>query len=250
LWVVMGLIALVILMFLPAICPPRRQARLLQCANNVRQLGLGIHMYATENRGKYPLNVYFPSPGRFWYDADRVGALLAPNGVKKGGVFSCPDDSDGLRSYAMNVWVSSQVDDWVLNQTPATGCLWGSAPSNSSRVILLIESWSYTGADSFGYSAAATAGYLGATPGQRFGGAGGLPPISFGRWGLVNSEVAFARHRSPNGPGRLNEPVGAVNVAYVDGHVELRRSSDLYDEGTGRSTLDSLWSPLDLDQNR
>jgi prepilin-type processing-associated H-X9-DG protein len=61
------------------------------------------------------------------------------------------------------------------------------------------------------------------------------------------SELSFARHRSAWSRGSGTEAIGAVNIAYLDAHVELRTERDLVDPDTGKSTLNSLWSPLDFD---
>jgi len=250
--VVIGILALLIGLLLPALSRARRQARVVQCASNMRTLAQGLHLYASENRA-FPPNGYFGNPlgvGQFWWDPERVGGILAPNGMKKGDVFSCPDDPDAIRSYAMNTWMSSAVDLRVLQQSPVAGSLWGKAPRNSSQVILLVESWSAAGTDDAGWYTNPTAGYSTDNPGRRFGGGGGLTPFAAGRWGNVNTDVTYARHRAPRDGGPANQPTGATNIAYADGHVDLKRHSDLYDLGTGRSTLDSLWSPLDFDQSR
>jgi prepilin-type processing-associated H-X9-DG protein len=44
-----------------------------------------------------------------------------------------------------------------------------------------------------------------------------------------------------------NQPIGAVNIGYFDGHVALKSNGDLVDAESGRSTLDSLWSSWDLE---
>jgi prepilin-type processing-associated H-X9-DG protein len=43
--------------------------------------------------------------------------------------------------------------------------------------------------------------------------------------------------------------LGRVNVGYVDGHVETKPIGVLANRGTGLSTMDTLWSPLDESQN-
>ncbi len=52
--VVIGIIALLIAMLLPALSRAREQAKAVQCASNLRQIGLALVMYAGENDGKYP----------------------------------------------------------------------------------------------------------------------------------------------------------------------------------------------------
>ena len=247
--VVIGIVGLLLSILLPTVNRARHRARVVQCASNMRQLCQGLFGYSAEHGNRFPPNVYAPAPGQFWYDQARVGGYLAPTGIQRGDVFSCPEDDDSLRSYSMNAWMSSKVDAWVLKQTPLAGCLWGAAPRNSSNAILFIESWSGFGSDTDGWSAPAIVGYLGNSPGPRFGGGGGLPPLSAGRWGLANSEVTFRLHRPSGLTAKLNEPIGAVNIAYADGHVELKASGALI-EADGLSTLDSLWSPMDQDQNR
>src|SRR5438876_2280883 len=51
--VVIGIIAILIAFFLPAMAGARRQAVILSCASNLRQIGVFYHMYASETRGKY-----------------------------------------------------------------------------------------------------------------------------------------------------------------------------------------------------
>ena len=49
---VMGLLAA---MLLPVINSVREAARSVQCCNNLRQLGLSVMAYATENKGRTPM---------------------------------------------------------------------------------------------------------------------------------------------------------------------------------------------------
>jgi prepilin-type N-terminal cleavage/methylation domain-containing protein len=57
--VVIGVIAVLIAMLLPALGKARYQANMINCASNVRQFGLALQIYASENRGAVPLTFYW-----------------------------------------------------------------------------------------------------------------------------------------------------------------------------------------------
>jgi prepilin-type processing-associated H-X9-DG protein/prepilin-type N-terminal cleavage/methylation domain-containing protein len=52
--VVIGIIALLMGMLLPALAKAREQARIVKCASNLRNVGAGIMIYVAENKGSYP----------------------------------------------------------------------------------------------------------------------------------------------------------------------------------------------------
>ena len=54
--VVIGIIALLVSILLPALGKAREQARETQCMSNLRQWGLAFTMYAEQNRGLLPLD--------------------------------------------------------------------------------------------------------------------------------------------------------------------------------------------------
>ncbi len=117
--VVIGVIALLISILLPALSRARRSAETVACASNLRQLGMGMRMYSEANRGFLPtvgyttpdfvtmwstlLNNYLARtegrlPGRDYmrcrtmyrgapYDLDIINTY----GVNYGGVFSYDD---------------------------------------------------------------------------------------------------------------------------------------------------------------
>src|SRR4051812_32240613 len=55
--VVIGIIALLVAMLLPALRKARQSAITASCLSNLRQIGMAFHMYANENHG------WLPSPG-------------------------------------------------------------------------------------------------------------------------------------------------------------------------------------------
>lgn len=52
--VVIGIIALLISILLPSLSAARKQANMVKCASNLRQIGTIAHMYANENKGFIP----------------------------------------------------------------------------------------------------------------------------------------------------------------------------------------------------
>jgi prepilin-type processing-associated H-X9-DG protein/prepilin-type N-terminal cleavage/methylation domain-containing protein len=55
--VVIGIIAVLVGVLLPALSKARQQAMLIQCESNMRQWGMGFQMYVDESQGQLPLRV-------------------------------------------------------------------------------------------------------------------------------------------------------------------------------------------------
>jgi prepilin-type processing-associated H-X9-DG protein len=253
--IVIGIIALLIGILLPVLISARANARTVVCASKIHQICHALAIYAAENRGRFPPNIDMPAPGIYWCDEDRAGRYL-PNTANLaasigGGVLVCPDDEGSSRSYAMNIWASAAVDPAISQSMPPRGTFAGGNPPHSAQMILIAETWSYGGSPVLGFYANPTIGFLGNTPGQRFGGAGGITPvINAGRCGKVNCELPFARHAKPGSRFSGTQPIGRINLGYGDGHVALKSEFDLVDPVTGLSTCESLWSSLDPEINR
>src|SRR5690606_15902015 len=81
--VVIGIIALLISILLPALTRARDQAKVVACLSNVRQIGLGFVGYQQSNRDRWPLYIYNPGGGATGIftrtmDSFALEAALAP----------------------------------------------------------------------------------------------------------------------------------------------------------------------------
>jgi hypothetical protein len=151
----------------------------------------------------------------------------------------------------MNHYASS-----VAAVVASRGQLWGPGVKRSSEMMLMLEGWAKNyvapgGTNPPGWYTSGTAGYEGATPGERFLGitgyqAKGSPTNPYYN---ATTEVAFVKH-AKRGQSDVVKPVGRMNVAFSDTHVELLAVEDLADRSTKTSTMRGQWSPKDVSINK
>lgn len=244
-----AIIAVLMAILIPVLFQANAAARSSVCAGNIRQIAQGMMIYANNNRGQFPPGISSPK-AQYWSDWERLGRILTPQLSEfKGPIAVCPDDSSAVRSYSMNIWACSDIP--AILRTAGIGTLWKISTPGSSRLILITESWSSDGVATGGFVSPPNIGMRGNSPGARFGGGVGLNPLyNAKRWGMVNTELAFNRHRKVRSRTGPTQPVGRLHIGYADGHVALKSNTDLVSPATGLSTLDSLWSRLDYDLNK
>ena len=96
--VVIGVIAVLIALLLPALSRAREAARQVACLSNLRQIGLGLYMYASENNGLFPRhadwNGEFAEDWIYWEaDRDPAKSMIAPYlGHFNRDYLRCPSD--------------------------------------------------------------------------------------------------------------------------------------------------------------
>lgn len=244
--VCIGLMSVLLAFVMPAVSAAHRESRAIVCQSNARQLAASLISYASQHKGRFPPNLTAPAPAASWADPTRLGRLLPlpPEGSPPGAsVYVCPEDAGARLSYSMNLWASSKFDKVFITRPPQ-GTRFDLGVRRSSEMLLITEAWSWQGTLSAGYKSPAIVGGWGA-PGKRFGGGGGLPPFSAGRWGRVNCELDFSRHRRSDVTGSVTQPKGRVTVGFADGHVELRSNESLVNFNSGTLSGGCFWSPLD-----
>jgi prepilin-type processing-associated H-X9-DG protein len=111
--VVIGIIAVLIGVLLPALGRARMQAKLVQCQSNLRTIGQGIQMYTIANKGVLPYG--------YW------DGVLDPNGP---GGFNGPQDG-------------SKATNWVLlvqnTLAPKYGLTWNDSSATEANTAKLRE---------------------------------------------------------------------------------------------------------------
>lgn len=112
--VVIGIIALLISILLPALGKARQQANCVQCMSNLRQVGLGLEMYSTYNSGSLPFG-YWGGVG------DWAPLVLNAISNKYGTTYNsvAPGNGNGTQEYSSKTSLRRLLMDTDTPQTDA-----------------------------------------------------------------------------------------------------------------------------------
>lgn len=139
--VVIGIIALLISMLLPALNKAREEARRVKCLSNLRSLTTAWIMYAQSNKGRIVgANTNDPvAQGSKFHDWVTSGdtrdtltkGMLWPY-VKVVDVYKCPNDR-------INYWHTYSINSWLDGEGPTPVTNLGQIPRTSSTFVFIEE---------------------------------------------------------------------------------------------------------------
>ena len=218
--VVIGIIGILAALLLTAVSQAKGRALRIQCANNLRQLGLALNEFVQDNH-VYPL---YESVDRTWAEALNYEEMGVPkSGIPffTNGVWNCPSARWNANESAPNtagIWYSYGYNFAGLTSPGKYGALGLGGRTFSTYGLLLSpvgESKVIAPSDMIAI-------------GDSFD---GNPVIERGSWSGVkyeNYRNTFARHQ------------GCANVVFCDGHVESPTLQFLF-EDTSDAAL-SRWN--------
>lgn len=206
--VVIGIIALLISILLPALSKARASAKSAMCMSNLRTLGQCYYVYANDNKGKGFIYAYVVAPPtgmtssqQFWFAArntasggtqswDPATGYLTSY-YKNPAFLNCPSASDEYQKYNLLGPVAPPLTTYAYN-----GWLAYSLATSYSQLTKSAETMALMDAMTIGNTGAPTGVYV------------SLPP--------------YATFGSPPGPGSPTlhgRHSGKGNVLWYDGHV-------------------------------
>jgi len=247
--VVIGIIALLISILMPALSRAREQANGVKCLSNVRQIGMALYMYANDNHGAYPFGARgdFPIVREdwiYWQPSNPRGpdAKVDQSPIAKYiGNFSpellrCPSDNvENHKPYFNNeAYNYSYTMNEFFESSPRSPALWPDyggrlvklgALKNASNKILVAEEDENTINDG-----------LFAAPADSHRTTGAFPIYPH-----PGSDMLSVRHdvnrRTPDlqGLGAVQSKAPEANLqrkgnaAFADGHAEYLTRYELHD---------------------
>jgi prepilin-type N-terminal cleavage/methylation domain-containing protein/prepilin-type processing-associated H-X9-DG protein len=256
--VVIGIIALLLSILIPALARAQKQARSVKCMSNLRQIGLANAMYQAAHKGSFPVNMwyYVPSGGTQMQGDETWDCKLAlylnikplkADGTYGGAkyaaaVLQCPSDirydaaSFGpfIRSYTASAFKGTILGTGLANPRVNDGVVY--APDNGTSQGYGIKA-------SMIRSSASTVSYC-----ELWTLVAGSQPGSF----TGNQQWNPTGSTTPGWLGDTSLPAGLLNNAwyhnkkmsalYCDGHVAQVNATDAYIRSGGENSGKTWWS--------
>ena len=110
--VVIAIIAILAAMLLPALAKAKARAQRIKCVNNLKQISLGLRLWADDHGGKYPWLVAQTAGGGQPNGTDNATAnlqfCLASNELVTPNILACPNDTE--RKAATNFFTCNSTN--------------------------------------------------------------------------------------------------------------------------------------------
>ncbi|HXR06936.1 MAG TPA: hypothetical protein VN765_06370, partial [Candidatus Acidoferrum sp.] len=113
--VVIAIIAILAALLLPAISAAKNKARKTTCLNNLRQINLGVRMYADDYDGKMPKPIGFP--GDRYYYKELMKSYVGLHGPSSPNdlIFACPADRANGLVQPLSLMPQSDFNSYLFN---------------------------------------------------------------------------------------------------------------------------------------
>ncbi len=208
--VVIGIIAILASLLLPALAKAKASARRIACVNNGKELDLGYMLYA-QNWGDYLVPPVDSSTTKWATEPNRGnwGYLVLPYVKEEYGIFKCPSAPEHPSWAVQNDPKTEKLNSWVLN------------------FYLGYGGWSYTGGTSkvFKLSGIKSPGHCVSFFEKPFC---DCTTSIFYVWGN------YLPVANPNDPMWLGYPHSELSLTYstlfADGHVEALKREQLHSD--------------------
>lgn len=243
--VVIGIIALLISILLPALNKARQQAVLIDCAARMRQMGMAINMYANENKGCLPADLFdYPETIGFgqWHISATISRELGNPKAQftdLNPVFQdndCPDSNFTGQKYRMNYNFNGVLfPDWKGLNDPISGAklslMRTSRVRRASEVVAVYDGIPFN--DPAWYRLNAYINCMGLQDknyGWIWWGTQGLdttPSLANPTgWYDYNTPIGYVKD-APGGVDFRHLSGTSTNVLMLDGHVESKKVGEL-----------------------
>jgi prepilin-type N-terminal cleavage/methylation domain-containing protein/prepilin-type processing-associated H-X9-DG protein len=213
--VVIGIVAVLMGLLLPAIEHARDKGYADACASNLRQIGLAISMYCNENQGNYPRTLYDPTQPLTEGTGTNAADPFQAGGVSANDLTAAPYLLLKTERLPAALFVCSLDDDTSYSVDTAD-------PSKHSNFTNWTVNLSYSFANPYPTQAVANMGYR-LTNHLRgdFPVAADLNP-GVTQYSNVTLAVPGASSKIIENANSRNHEDDGQNVLYADGHVDFQ----------------------------